>query len=185
MGSPIEIFQYFTPGGIFRGTTPVAFVNYDEIKKAVASIIKNPEAGKAKAYAEYLTNLVGRFELAMMVDDELVSHRNDLLIARQGIEKVKINKVAEVKNPGKYIVTGTISPSQIFNAPNGQKRFLIRDDKGKIICYAVPERSVSDAKLNNYNNKKVSLVGRVEGKSFSSVGLVKFTDIVIAEKVAK
>ena len=61
--------------------------DYSKIKATLEDIVKDPEAGKAKLYAEYLSNLVDRFELAILAKDALLKQDYELTDATKKIKK--------------------------------------------------------------------------------------------------
>ena len=164
---------------------PSTTQDYTELKKAVDQIANDPKAAHAKAYATYLKNLINRYELASLADsmikeqdDKLKRNMNDIMKKRDdAIEAVKS------KNTGQYVVKGVIKPSSIFNA--GKKRYLVLDDKKRIICYAIPSVSISEGILKKYYDKKVALEGKIQKNMSGSVALVKFTAIVLEESLKK
>ena len=162
---------------------PYAKQDYKELKKAVDKIANDPKAGKAKIYAQYVQNLISRFELVADVEAEIQASAKAHDDAQKKIEDDRDKKIAKVVDPGKYVVEGIIKPSSIFNA--GQKRYIILDDNGRIICYAVPGSYISKNLLKNFYNKKVALEGTIEKRSYGTVSLVKFSAIVDADSIKK
>ena len=156
---------------------PAEKQNFSKIKVSIEEIIKDPEAGKAKLYAEYLSNLVGRFELAVIAKDALLKQDYELAAAT---EKIKERLAAELKNipvESQFTVTGTLKSSQIFTADSGIQRYLIVSDTGKVICYAIPADTVVEKNVKQSINKKVTLAGEVIQNPYSAITLVSFSEI--------
>jgi len=162
---------------------PYSEQDYTELRKAVDQIANDPKAGQAKIYAEYLHILIDRYALVASIDSTLEGHSKTLNEGLKAIKDAKDKTIEDVKNQytGDYVVKGVIKPSSIFNY--GRKRYLVIDDNGKIICYATPNSSVSDAQLKKFYNKKIALVGTVVRNTPGSVALVKFSAIVLEESL--
>ncbi|MBW8015148.1 MAG: hypothetical protein FVQ82_03105 [Planctomycetes bacterium] len=163
---------------------PYAMQNYTEFKKAVEKVANDPKAAQAKAYAKYLKNLIGRYELVSIVDSLLQEQSIKLTEGLKEIEDelIKAKEAVTGKDSGKYVVKGIIKPSNIYIS--GKKRYLILDQNLKIICYAVPS-NVPEGIMEKYYDKKVALQGSIEKKSDGSVSLVKFTAITLEESIEK
>ncbi|MBW8034747.1 MAG: hypothetical protein FVQ79_03610 [Planctomycetes bacterium] len=151
--------------------------DYSKIKAALEEIAKDPEAGKAKLYAKYLSNLVGRFELAIIAKDALLKQDYELANATK---KIKEKLAAELKNipiDSQFIVTGIVKLSQIFTAESGIQKYLVVADTGKVICYAVPADTIAENNLKKSINKKVTLTGEVIQNPHSAITLIRFNKI--------
>lgn len=155
---------------------PYAEQDYTELKKAVAAISNDPKAIQAKAYSEYLTQLIDRYELVAIIDKQLETHMAIVAIGKEDINARRQGQIDKVVDTGKYVVTGTLKPSSIFTG--AQKRYIIVDDNGRITCYAIPGEYLTKAILEKFYNKKVALEGTIERKSYGTVSLVKFSSIV-------
>ncbi len=160
---------------------PIAKQNYGPIKKALNAIKDDPQAGKAKLYAEYQLDLVGRFELALQVDNEIKNQDAKLKNAREQIKNRYAVKVENLPDPGKFIAIGHLRPSKIYTAETGGQRYLIVDETGKITCYAAPADSASGIDIDKFINRKVGLLGQAVKDPYNAVSLVKFTQIVDLE----
>ena len=157
---------------------PVSKQDYSAINKALEAIVKDPKAGRAKFFAEYQLDRIGRFALARASWQEVQRQDADLAKTRKGIKKKHSADLANVPQPGEFVVTGRIRHSQIYTAQAGQKRYLIVNEAGRIICYAIPVGAGAEANISEYLNQRVGLYGELVGdKQQGPVGLVKFTAI--------
>jgi len=155
--------------------------DYTELKKAVAKIATDPRAKQAKGYAEYLNNLIARYELVSIVDAEIEEHEKTRNAALSEIEKTRDDNIqkATSRDQGKYIAKGVLKPSSMFIS--GRKRYLVIGENRKILCYAVPGPSVSHRTVENFFNKKVALEGTVDENASGFLAVVKFSNIVLDE----
>jgi uncharacterized protein YgiM (DUF1202 family) len=159
-------------------STPIAKQDYGEIKKKLNAIIDDPQAGKAKLYAEYQLDRVDRFEMALQVGGEVKDQDAKLQKLREQIKNRYAVKSANTPDPGKFIATGRLRLSQIYTAQTGQKRYLVVDEAGKIKCYAIPADSASGLNMDKFIGRKVGLLGQAVKDPYNAVSLVKFTEIV-------
>lgn len=160
---------------------PIAKQDYGAIKKALNSITGDPDAGKAKLYAEYQLDLVGRYELALKVNNELKLQDTKLKNAREQIKNRYGAKVEKLPDPGKFIASGILRPSKIYTAQTGEQRYLIVDGVGKITCYATPAGSAAGIDTDKFMYRKVGLLGQAVKDPYNAVSLVKFTKIIALE----
>ncbi|MHC4215578.1 MAG: hypothetical protein ACYSWP_19690, partial [Planctomycetota bacterium] len=159
-------------------STPIAQQNYGTIKKKLNAIINDPQAGKAKLYAEYQLDRVGRFEVALQVNSEVKAQDAKLQKIREQIKNRYTVKAAKIPDPGKFIATGRLRLSQIYTTQTGQKRYLVVDEAGKILCYAIPANSASSLNMDKFIGRKIGLYGQAVKDPYNAVSLVKFTKIV-------
>jgi uncharacterized protein YgiM (DUF1202 family) len=157
---------------------PIEKQDYRAVKKALNAIIGDPQAGKAKLFAEYQLDRVARFELALQVNDEISRQGVQLENARKQIKNHYTVKAGNIPDPGQFIASGRLRPSQIYTAQTGGQRYLVVDDTGKIKCYAVPADSASGASVDKFMYHKVGLLGQAVKDPYNAVSLVKFTKIV-------
>ena len=159
-------------------STSIAKQDYGTIKKKLNAIINDPQAGKAKLYAEYQLDRVGRFEMALEVSGEVKDQDAKLQKLREQIKNRYAVKAANIPDPGKFIAAGRLRLSQIYTAQTGQKRYLVVDEDGKIMCYAMPADSTSGLNMDKFIGQKVGLLGQAVKDPYNAVSLVKFTEIV-------
>lgn len=155
---------------------PLAAQNYDEYKRAVTVILNDAGAGKAVRYAEYQLAQIKRFELARLADEDVKKQDSALDKLRREIKEKYAARIAEVPDPGKYIIKGKIQPSLVYTGQSGQKRYKILGDDGKVVCYAVPGAGASGANADIFIGRLVGLKGTID-RDTASVGLVTFTAI--------
>ena len=151
--------------------------DYTRIKAELKDIAKDPEAGKAKLYAEYLANLIERFELAIIAKDALMKQDYELADATKKIKEKLAAELKDIPLDSQFTVTGIVKPSQIFTADTGIQRYLVVADTGKVICYAVPADTIAENNLEKFINKKVILSGEVIQNPHSAITMVRFNKI--------
>jgi hypothetical protein len=156
---------------------PLLDQKYDEYKNARAAIQNDPAAGKAQRYAEYQLQQIARFELAQQASHEVTKRDSELQKIRAQIRQEFKEKLAEIPNPGKYIIKGTLQPSLVFTGEFGKKRYKVLDDNGKILCYARCADGVISIYADRYVGRKVGLKGTIVSDPSTPVGLVTFTAI--------
>lgn len=151
--------------------------NYENIKKALAVIAGNKEAGKAARYADLAIKQIKGFELAMVITKEVQLQNEELKKSQEGIDKARTTRLAQVEALGKYAVIGKFQTSNIFSS-DPVKRYRIMDDKGKTVCYASPTGPIAKKDLSKLAGSKVGLIGKIEPKWQLSGALIRFTEIV-------
>ncbi len=160
---------------------PLEQQDYKPIKDKLAEIQKASDAdSKGQRYAKYLLDRIGRYELVIDVDKALAEHDKELEKTREQIEQQRQEKVGNIPDPGRYIVTGILKESSIYTEASGQKRYLLMDDYGKIISYVVPDKGVN-IDMDKFINERVNVIGRLTEDSSSPMSLVKFVDLKYAE----
>jgi len=155
---------------------PLDMQNYDKIKKALKMIAGDAKAGKAKKYAQYQLDNISRYELAQQITKLLAQQDRDLTKALDMIKVGRDDAVAKIKDPGKFIVAGLFKRSQIYTQESGNRRYYVEDEKGKIICYAVPAADM-EAVSEKYVGKTVGLKGTVISEPQNPIALVRFNEI--------
>ena len=148
-----------------------------ELAKPISKQVKDPKAGKAKFFAEYQLDRIGRFELAHQAWQEVKRQDDELARTRKGIKKDRSVRLDNLPKPEDFIVTGRIKPSQIYTAQTGQERYLIVSEAGRIVCYAVPANAMAGANIARHLNSRVGLMGELDDDKAGPIGLVKFTAI--------
>lgn len=164
---------------------PLEKQNYAAIKKGLAKIAADEKSGKAGRYAEYQLDRIDRFELARKAGEEVSDQDKELAELRKLIRQRHKAKIAEIREPGKFIVTGFVRKSHVYTAAGSEQRYLIVDDTGKIICYAVPADSALGINIEKYLDSKIGLEGKVIKDDKSPVSLVKFTAVSLIAKAEK
>jgi hypothetical protein len=74
-------------------------------------------------------------------------------------------------------VIGLLKTSNIYGPAAEIKRYRITDEKGKIICYAVPTDAAAKMELSGFVGKKVGLVGTIEANPQAQGAVVRFTEV--------
>jgi SH3-like domain-containing protein len=151
--------------------------NYANIKKALAVIAGNKEAGKAARYAEFAIRQIKSFELAMDIAKEVQLQNEELQKTKEGIEKARATRLAQVEALGKYAVIGKFETSSILSS-EAVKYYRIVDDNDKTVCYVLPTKLASETDLSKLAGSKVGLIGTIEPHPQTSGALVRFTKIV-------
>ena len=155
---------------------PLNMQNYNKIKKALKMIVGDAKAGKAKKYAQYQLDNISRYELAQQVTKLLAQQEKDLTKVLDMIRAGRNDAVAKIKDPGKFIVTGLLKCSQIYTQKSGNRRYYVEDEKGKILCYAVPA-AVVEAISDEFVGKTVGLKGTVISEPQNPIAVVRFNEI--------
>jgi hypothetical protein len=156
---------------------PLAEQDYTTCKESLTEIANNPNAGAAKKYADFYLQRIAAFELVKKTSNDLTNIENALEKARQKIHQEFQTKLDEVPDRGKYILQGTIKPSNIYTAKTGQKRYTITNDAGRIIAYAIPADKLVELSLTNLIGQKVGLVGKIIQDPNNPVTLIQFTQV--------
>jgi hypothetical protein len=160
---------------------PIAQQNYTEIKKALAELAGNKEAGKAAHYSEFALKQIGRCELVLAVDKEIQLQDSQLQHIREQIEEARVTKLEQVPELGRFAAVGQFQTSKIYGPEESLKHYRIIDDSGQTVCYALPEGSASQMDLSKFEGRKVGLVGTVEPHPQTKGALVRFTEIAELE----
>jgi uncharacterized protein YgiM (DUF1202 family) len=158
---------------------PIDQQNYANIKKALAEIAANKQAGKAARYAEFAIKQVKRFELAQIVAKEIRLQNEELQKTRERIDKARTTRLEqEVENLGKFAVIGKFQTSNVYSSDAKLKHFRIINDKNKTVCYALPTGLASKKDLSKLAGLKVGLIGTISPHPQTAGALVRFTEIV-------
>lgn len=148
--------------------------NYTNFKKALTEIFKDPGAGKAARYAEFVLRQIEGYELARNVADTIRLQTDQLEKVKAGIDKARTTRLAQIENVGRFAVTGEFQTYETFGPGN----YRIVDESGKMICYALPSDSAAQMDLAGMVGRKVGLVGTIEAYKPIAGALVRFTEIV-------
>jgi hypothetical protein len=105
---------------------PIEQQDYNAIKKTLNVIINDPKAGKAKLYAEYQLDRLGRFELALRVNDEVKRQDAELKKLREQIKKRYQARLANIPDPGKFIADKKTLPGQACEYPRSRQVYRHR-----------------------------------------------------------
>jgi len=155
--------------------------DYSEIKKQLKTIADDPNAGKAKFYAEYYLDQLERYELAIVAEKELKQQQQQLDETREQIKQEYSETVRNIPDSGRFAAIGVIKPSNIYTDQTKQKRFYIEDEFGKIICYAIPVKDAVKTDLDKYVKQKVGLIGDIQSDPDNPVSVVMFSGIELVD----
>jgi len=158
-------------------TKPMAKQNYTNIKKALAKIAGNKEAGKAARYCQYVVKQIERFELVLKVEEKVKLQDKQLQQIQETIEKARVKKLAQVADLGRFAAIGQFQTSNIYGTEAELIHYRIIDDSEKTICYALPSDSAPKIDLKKFVGLKVGLVGTIEPHLQTSGALVRFSEI--------
>lgn len=156
---------------------PLNEQDYTELKKGLTEIAKDKESGRVARYAEFVLGQIESYELVLAVDKQMKLQNEQLQKTATGIDKAREERLAQVKETGKYAVTGVLQTYATFGPGN----YKIVDSNGKMICYALPTGAVARMDLKSLIGKKVGLVGTIEPHLPTKKALVRFTQITVME----
>jgi SH3-like domain-containing protein len=152
--------------------------NYENIKKALAAIAGNKEAGKAARYADLAIKQIKGFELALVIAKEVQLQNEELQKTQEQIDRAHATRLAQVESLGRFAVIGKFQTSNIFGSGAEQKHYRITDDNDKLVCYALSTGPASKKDLSKLAGSKVGLIGTIEPYPQTAGALVRFTNIV-------
>jgi uncharacterized protein YgiM (DUF1202 family) len=153
---------------------PMNQQDYTSLKNELTELSKDPTAGKAARYAEFVLRQIEGYELALNVSQTVRLQNQQLQKVEAGIEKARETRLAQLKNLGRFAVTGVFQTYQTFGPGN----YRIVDDSGKMVCYALPSGPVAKTDLEKMVGHEVGLVGTIEPHKATAGALVRFTQIV-------
>jgi hypothetical protein len=156
---------------------PLAEQNYAEYRKSLDAISNDPQAGNAKLFADYYIERIDAYELARDAGKAINQQDSSLDKIRKDIRKNLSDKLAAIPNPGKYILSGIIKESLVYTPRTGQKRYLIVNETGKILGYAIPASKTAEALVAPLLGKTVGLIGKPGPDSKNPMALIEFTGI--------
>ncbi len=156
---------------------PINQQNYTKSKKLLTKVKDQKDAGKAALYAQYLLDRIQRYDLAKNVTEALKKQDEQLEKAKQKIEQAHQNKLENMPKEVHYLYTGTLKPSHVYTSKTGQKRYMLIDSSGKILCYVIATAPQIDIQLEQKVNSTIGINGDVVSSSKSLVALVAATEI--------
>ncbi len=148
--------------------------DYSNLKKELTDIAKDESTGNAARYAQFVLQQIDGYELALVVGKEIRQQNDQLQKVKEGIQKARTTRLAEVQDLGRFAITGQLQPYATF----GPGHYRIVDEAGKMICYALPDGAAAQRDLSGLVGHKVGLVGAIEAYKPTAGALVRFTDIV-------
>lgn len=156
---------------------PLEQQDYSTLREQLQAIAVDPAAGNAKAYAEYYLSRIEAYELVRTVNERIQQNEQELTAIRQRVEADLEAKLRQIPNRGRYLIRGRIRPSNIYTAKTGQKRYIVLDDTGRIVAYAVPANPIADLSVKGVLDKVVGLVGKVVSDPKNPITLIEFTEV--------
>jgi hypothetical protein len=155
---------------------PMGEQDYKAIKAALTEVAndKDKEARNAARYAKHVLKQVADYELVLAIFERVRLQKEQLDKKLAEIEQKRTAKLAEVKDLGRFAVTGEIQPFILY----GDGHYRIVDDSGQMLCYALPGGPVRQRDLTGMIGKKVGLVGTIEPHLPTKKAMVRFSEIV-------
>ena len=157
---------------------PMDQQNYAKIKRSLVTIADDKAAGKAARYAEFMIKQIDGFELALAVGKEVELQNKQLQKIKEGIDKARLTRLAEVEEMGRYAVIGRFQTSALAWH---EVHYRIVNNSGIVVCFALPSGPASTVGLSRFIDRKVGLVGTTEPylrQGGPGTALVRFTEIV-------
>ena len=158
-------------------TKPIDQQDYTSMKKAMAGIAADKNAGKAARYAKFVLEQIEGYELALDAAKQVQLQNEQLQKIKAGIDKARTTRLAEVEDLGRFAVVGKLQSSSVYGSEPGLKRYRIIGGSGKTICYALPSGRAAQMDLSKLIDQKVGLVGTIEPHPPTKKALVRFTEI--------
>jgi uncharacterized protein YgiM (DUF1202 family) len=159
---------------------PIEKQDYAAIKRALAEIANDKEAGKAARYAEFAIKQVERSQLALMVTEIVKLQDEEYERILERIEKMRLRKLAAVQDLSGFTVVGQFQVSNIYDGSElQQKLYRILDGDGRISCYVLPTGPAANLDLTEFVGDNVGLMGTIEPHPQTANALVCFTEITV------
>lgn len=158
---------------------PIGEQDYTQIKAALEKIRFDKAAGKAVRYSEFALRELARYEMVAKANETVRLQGARLDEVRQRIANAQKARLADIlgSDLGRYAVVGSFETSTIYGPEKELKHYRITDNAGRIICYALPTGSATNADLSRFVGRKVGLVGTIEPHEATGGARVKFYDI--------
>lgn len=158
---------------------PVDEQNYSEFRQPLTAIMEDKDAGRAATYAKLLLERIDRYELAISVTQTLRQQDEQLAQLREQIDKAyetQVEKVRIVQEPPLY--TGYVKPSFVYTGVGAQRRFLLTERAGRIVCYLIPAGPEIEGRLEQLSNLQIGVRGNIVSDPKALVTLVSVTEII-------
>jgi len=175
-GSRIEQYRALMERIKAEKTKPVGEQDYKAMKTVLTEIAndKDEEAQSAARYAKCVLKRVEGYELVLAIFERVRLQKEQLGKKMAGIEQERTAKLAEVKDLGRFAVTGELRSFILY----GDGHYRIVDASGKMLCYALPSGPVSQRDLTSMIGKKVGIVGTIQPHLPTKKAMVRFSEIV-------
>jgi uncharacterized protein YraI len=155
--------------------------DYAEIKKKLALLAADKDAGRAARYAEFTLKQVERYELACQVAKEVQQQNKALEKTTEKIDEARTAKLAQIDDRSKFAIMGKLETSSVYNGAGQMKRYRILDGTGRTVCYVTPTGPAAAMDLSKFIGHKVGLVGKIEPHEATARAFIEFTDIVLLD----
>jgi uncharacterized protein YgiM (DUF1202 family) len=155
--------------------------DYAEIKKKLALLAADKDAGRAARYAEFTLKQVERYELACQVAKEVQQQNKELETTTEKIDEARTAKLAQIDDRSKFAIMGTLETSSVYSGAGQIKRYRILDGTGRTVCYVTPTGPAAAMDLSKFIGHKVGLVGKIEPHEATARAFIEFTDIVLLD----
>jgi len=179
-GSDQDAYQRATQMLKDQMQKPLGQRNFAPIRFIIADLIKTAPSDSDKKSAQSILRQVHRQELVQQTWERTQLQDRQLMLTLARIDDMAQKLVATERppqmGPQETVVKGRLAPSSLFTAKNENQRFLLLDDKERIIYYAVSARQTID--LNNWTGKRLSIIGQATYDAFSKVRLLHVTSLV-------
>jgi hypothetical protein len=165
---------------------PITEQDYSDYKKQLNAIVEDEQAGKAKTYATLLLSQIERFELAITVSQTVKEQDERLEQIKTQIEKARQAELQRIPDPQEIpLFTGTVRPSFVYTGQTGQRRYLLTDSSGRIVCYMVPSGPEIAGRLEQLVGSEIGIRGDVISDPDALVTVVSVSRIFKSEEKNK
>ena len=172
--SPLEKYRELQEQVKAEHAKPADQQDYTDLKKALLEIANDTGAGNAARFSQFVVRQIEGYELALAVVKEVQLQNEQLEKVKDGIDKARTTRLAEVETMGKFAIIGEFQTYQTYGPGN----YRIVNEAGKMICYALPAGAASQMDLTGFVGQKVGLIGTIEPHLATKKALVRFTEIV-------
>ena len=161
-------------------TKPMGERDFKAVRDKLAGLIKESRSDSVKAAAAALQRRLARCELALNIfkQSEQQDKQLNATLAQieEKIEDLSVSYHELIKSDKEIVVKGRLAYSAVFTAPTKNRRFLVLDEKERIVCYAVSGREGLD--LNEWVDQEVSMLGQAKYDAFSKSRVLYVTAVV-------
>jgi len=158
---------------------PVNEQNYAAYREQLIPMAEDPDAGRAATFAKLLLDRIDRYELAAGVTQTLREQDEQLEKIRRQIEKARQEQVESIRvTVERPLYKGIVKPSYVYTGVVGQKRFLLTDDAGRIICYLLPAGPEMEGRLEQLLTQRVGVRGTIVSDPKALVTQISVSEII-------
>jgi uncharacterized protein YraI len=158
-------------------TKPLHEQDFSKIKPALEQLVKDKSSHKASRYAEFTLEQIKCYELAAAVEQVDDVQDTQLADLCKNIDNAHTEKMTEFQDIGRFAAIGTLKKSNVYGPEAELLHYVITNNAGKVICYALPSGPSERTDLANLMGQKVGLVGAIAPHPQTAGALVKFTEI--------